>query len=102
MWPVCVLLVVTRRDRRTGGIFLECVHCQTDRAQANDRDRTRLRKVLAGVRQRNKVKNGVDWHAYWHSFYNLVREALGYIDVTRNQTDRLPKVFRYIVVRNPY
>jgi hypothetical protein len=35
-------------------------------------------------------------------FYNLVREALGYIDVTRNQTDRFSKVFRYIVVRNPY
>jgi hypothetical protein len=46
-----------------GSIFLECVHCQTDRAHANDRDRTRSRKVLAGVRQR-KVKNGVDWHAY--------------------------------------
>ena len=39
---------------------------------------------------------------YQYSFYNLVREALGYIDVTRNQTDRLSKVFRYIVVRNPY
>ena len=34
-------------------------------------------------------------------FYNLSQEALGYIDVSRNQTDRLPKVFRYIVTRNP-
>jgi hypothetical protein len=60
---VCSLQIETLRDRLTGGIFLERVHCQTDRAQANDRDRTRLRKVLAGVRQRT-VKNGVDWHAY--------------------------------------